>query len=495
MQSQNTSEPPDAESSHRHTVVVAGASGFVGRHLCERLADDGHHVIALSRSGRAPVAHERVQGRRCDLFSMLDTERGVRGADQAVYLVHSMMPSARLNQASFVDMDAVLADNFATACDREGVAHIAYLGGLIPQGEVSAHLESRREVESILAGHGASVTVLRAGLVIGPHGSSFRIVSRLARRLPVMVCPSWTATPTQPVALADVVELFARLIANPDVHGEIYDIGAPEVLTYRQLLQRTAVIERERSPKTVAVPVITPRLSALWVSLITQTPLALVRPLVRSLEHPMVARDRRLQEILGVPGLSIDQSIKHAMVAEAAPQPKVSTVAPAPQPAAQVASDAASPVVSRPNDVRSIQRLSRPPEATAQWVADEYLRWLSKSMRHLIVVEVDEALDVARFRLRLTGTLLLELTQSRDRSTSERTILYLTGGRLLKEAGRGRFEFRTVDVVGRVFAAVHDFQPRLPWLIYRATQAKAHAWVMWRFGRHLERVARATSGV
>ena len=136
----------------RAPIAVAGASGFVGTHLCARLAEAGHKVVALSRSGRAPVDHPSVQGRRCDLFSVLDIERALEGVDQAAYLVHSMLPSARLEQASFEDMDAVLADNFARGCEIAGVGHTVYLGGLIPQdGAISPHLESRREVETILA--------------------------------------------------------------------------------------------------------------------------------------------------------------------------------------------------------------------------------------------------------------------------------------------------------------------------------------------------------
>ena len=277
----------------RSTIAIAGASGFVGRHLCQRLADNGHRVLALSRSGKPPVDHPNVEGRPCDLFSLLDAERAVHGADKAVYLVHSMLPSARLTQASFEDMDLVLADNFARACRRSDVTHAVYLGGIVPQlpddTSLSQHLASRREVESALAAYGMAVTTLRAGLVIGPHGSSFRIVTRLVRRLPTMLGPSWTRTPTQPVALRDVVDIIARTLEEAKPAGGAYDIGCPDVVTYTELMQRTAEHMLGQRPVVRPVPVLTPRLSALWVSLVSSTPMALVKPLVQSLSHPMVA--------------------------------------------------------------------------------------------------------------------------------------------------------------------------------------------------------------
>ena len=172
------------------TIAVAGASGFIGQALCERLALT-HTVVALSRA--ASPSAGGIERRRCDLFSLLDCERGLTGADVAVYLVHSMMPSARLTQASFADMDLILADNFARAAKRVGVKQIVYLGGVVPEtGVLSPHLASRVEVERALAAHGVPVTTLRASLVIGPDGSSFRILQRLVERLPVMLLPRWT---------------------------------------------------------------------------------------------------------------------------------------------------------------------------------------------------------------------------------------------------------------------------------------------------------------
>ncbi|MFM8230130.1 MAG: NAD-dependent epimerase/dehydratase family protein, partial [Chthoniobacterales bacterium] len=171
------------ETASRPTVVVAGASGFVGMALLPVLAEN-FDVVALSRSANPELP--RVRWTRCDLFSLLQTERALQGADYVVYLVHSMLP-ARLTQARFEDMDFILADNFARSAARAGVKQIVYLGGIIPNdAQLSRHLASRLEVERVLSARGVPVTSLRAGLIVGPRGSSFRIMLRLVRRSPVL---------------------------------------------------------------------------------------------------------------------------------------------------------------------------------------------------------------------------------------------------------------------------------------------------------------------
>ena len=196
-------------------VVVAGASGFVGRVLVSRLAER-YDVVALSRSPRQST--DGVRWVKADLFSLLDCEKAMAGADRVVYLVHSMQPSARLSQGRFADMDLILADNVARAA--KGAKQILYLGGLIPEGEhLSEHLRSRLEVERALAAHGTPVTTLRAGLVIGPGGSSFRILRRLVERLPVMLCPAWTESLTQPIDLDTLIEVLVASLEDQQSEG------------------------------------------------------------------------------------------------------------------------------------------------------------------------------------------------------------------------------------------------------------------------------------
>lgn len=490
------SQPPP---SSRPTVVIAGASGFVGRALARRLSAD-HEVIGLSRSAREGPGDQGIAWRRADLFSLLDCERALEGCDVAVYLVHSMMPSARLTQAGFEDMDLILADNFARAAARAGVERIVYLGGLVPsEGELSPHLASRVEVEKALAGTGVPVVALRASLVIGPHGSSFRILRNLVARLPVMGLPSWTRSDCQPVAVDDVLELMAACVAGEHLalaeRGrllEVFDIGGPEILPYAGLIARTAEAMGLRR-LLLPIPLMTPRLSTLWVSLITGTSRELVGPLVESLRHPMVCDDRRLQDQVGLDGAGLSEALAAALAPPPADLPQVPRRPPG--------------AARKPrNTVRSVQRMPLPEGRDATWVALEYLRWLPQDLRPFIGVTVDEE-QCARFWLLGLTRPLLALRYAPDRSTPDRALFYVVGGTLAATGDhhRGRLEFRVAmaegpggsgdraeetadgDGVPVIIAAIHDFVPTLPWFVYNLTQAQAHLLVMHRFGLHLGR--------
>jgi uncharacterized protein YbjT (DUF2867 family) len=467
-------------------IAIAGASGFVGTAVIAALSQQ-HQVLALTRRGPGGAASPQpstpgVVWRRCDLFSARQTERALEGAEVGVYLVHSMLPSARLTQASFEDLDLILADNFARAAGRARLGRVLYLGGLIPDvPHLSTHLASRLEVEKTLRAGAAPVVALRAGLVIGPDSSSFRIIERLVRRLPVMALPRWTRTPTQPVALADVVELVAACVEAKHLEPESFDIGGPDVVDYARLIEGTAeALGLKR--RLLSIRFFSPGLSTLWVSLITGAPRELVAPLVQSLRYPMVARDRRLQAALGIPGRGLDemlQSALHAFPTEAPRTPRRRTLT--------LAARAQGPL----HDVRSVQRLPLPSGFTAQRVGEEYVRWLGRALGPLLRVERDGT-DCVRFYARLLKAPLLELTLAKEASTPDFQCFHLTGGLLVHTGGaQGVLEFRQVLGGCFILAAVHDFTPTLPWYVYQLTQARVHLWVMHSFGRHLARLKRA----
>lgn len=454
------------DESARSTVAIAGVTGFVGDTLARALRAHAG-VGRLVGIGRGSGASSPVdEWRKCDLFSLADAERALAGVDVAVYLVHSMMPSAALTQGDFADFDFLAADNFARAAAKNGVRQIVYLGGLVPRGgrALSRHLESRLEVERVLGAHGTPVTALRAGLVVGPAGSSFLMLRRLVERLPVMLTPAWTETRTQPIDLADVVALLAHCVGRPETFGQSFDVGGPEVLTYRAMIERMAA-KLGRNPRLYAVPFFTPGLSRLWVSLVTGAPKSLVAPLVESLTHEMVAGDRRLQDAARIPGLSFDESLDAALETE--------------PPA-----DAREGRSRTQRDVRSVQRLPLPDGRDARWVADEYLRWLPRLLPFALRVQVADD-QVCRFTL--LGVTLLVLAYSKERSSDDRALFYVRGGILAGPSERGRLEFRSVPRAPFVIAAIHDFVPRLPWPIYATTQAPFHLAVMRAFGRHLAR--------
>jgi uncharacterized protein YbjT (DUF2867 family) len=464
------------------TVAISGARGFVGSRLASVLAPRAR-VIGLTRGRSVQHAEGPVnEWRRCDLFSYEDAYAALESVDVAFYLVHAMMPSARLTQARFEDLDALSADNFARAAKARGVRQIVYLGGLIPEGvRLSSHLESRREVERVLAAPGVPLTVLRAGLVVGATGSSFQMMTRLVRRLPVMICPAWMRMRTQPIDLDDVVQLLSFCVDREQTFGQTYDIGGPEVMSYQQMVEATArALGKER--KLVPIGLLSTGLSCLWVSLVTGAPRALVRPLIDSLNHETVARDRRLQELAGVPGKTFAESLTTALGAQQRERsPKRE------RPRAFVGEQRESA-----SDARSVQRLPLPPGFDAERVAREYEDWLVRFLPILRARRTSE--HVVTFHLApLAWWPLLVLAYSPTASTEHRALLYVAGGALARPYDRGRLEFTRVPDRAEVLAAVHDFHPRLPWWLYLATQALVHRWVMYAFGRHLERIGRGVS--
>lgn len=450
----------------KQSIVVAGATGFVGRALVSALARSGDcEVIGLSR-GRGAL--EGATMRQVDLLDADATRRALSGAKLAVYLVHSMMPSERLVQGDFADIDLMVADNFARAARDNGVERIVYLGGLVPPGGPrSRHIGSRVEVEDALAAYGVPVTTLRAGLVFGPGGSSSRIVFNLARRLPVMVCPKWTGVATQPIALDDVVTLIRYALAHPHTAGQTYDVGAPDVVTYRQMMEQVGEAILGRRPITVGVPVLTPELSRLWVSLVTGAPKELVAPLIGSLSHPMVCRDRRLQEEANVPGRPIAEILPEAVAKDRdAGRP--------------LAFEGARPS-SGPPLVRSVQRFHRPGHRASE-VASRYFHWLDEIGLGVLTVARTEHTVALGVRLWPRPLLILDEVEG----SPDRQVYRITGGDLVAPSDQATFEFREVLAGRDVLVSIAGYRPRLPWWLYRVTQAQAHRLVMALFARYLE---------
>jgi uncharacterized protein YbjT (DUF2867 family) len=468
-------------AAKRPKIVMAGATGFVGTQLRRALRTD-YDLICLTRSTAGLKQNAKAspeEWRSCDLFSLLELENSLKGADYAIYLVHSMLPSARLMQGTFADLDLIMADNFARAAQLNGIKQILYLGGLIPDlEELSPHLASRLEVEEALGSGRTPVTALRAGLIVGPGGSSFRIVVNLVNRLPFMTLPGWTRTRTQPIAIQDVVRAFTIALGNPAYFNSHYDIGGPDIMTYREMLNRTAaVIGRKRV--MLNVPFFSPRLSTLWVSLFGGASRSLVGPLVESLRHPMLAKPNPLQAALGPDVVAFEDSLRASLDdrGHLLPNPR----------------DKIRPIddqsIRQERRVRSVQRMTLPADKSACWVTEEYYRWLPKLVRPFLRCHYGEDGKLS-LSLIFRKWRLIEFTHSPERSSEDRQLLYITGGFLAQTRSnrKGRIEFREMLDRRCVLAAIHDYTPTLPWLIYSKTQALFHLFVMSRFGRHLKRI-------
>jgi uncharacterized protein YbjT (DUF2867 family) len=276
------------------SVLLTGATGYVGGRLLPLLAADatglGELRCLVRDPARAPDA-VRPYAVRGDALSGDGLDAALEGVEVAYYLIHSMR-SGPARPEDFAARDRQAAATFGAAAARAGVRRVIYLGGLSGGARAEAsseHLRSREEVAEILARHVTQLVHVRAAMVIGPGGASFEMLRALVRRLPAMICPRWVDTRTQPIALSDVVQALHRLRGRDDVVGDV-ELGGAEVLSYREMMERTARALGRRPPLVVRVPVLTPRLSSWWVMLVTPVDNGLVRPLVDGLREEMVVR-------------------------------------------------------------------------------------------------------------------------------------------------------------------------------------------------------------
>jgi uncharacterized protein YbjT (DUF2867 family) len=286
-------------------VVVFGASGTIGRVLLPAL-DREHEVVAVSRRPRAAQS-ERTHWAVADASDPASVRRVLEGTQVVYYLVHS------LDSPDFEERDRQAAEIVAREADRAGVAQIIYLGGLGDDAPgLSPHLRSRIETGRRLASGGVPVTVLRTAMVIGPGSAAFETIVALVDRLPGMVTPRWVSTPTQPIALVDVVRYLAGLCGLEKAFGASFDAGGPEVMTYREMIERIARL-RGRHPLIVEVPVLSPRLSSYWLHLVTPVNAQMARPLIEGLRNPTVARDDRIRELLPFPLTAFEEAARAAL--------------------------------------------------------------------------------------------------------------------------------------------------------------------------------------
>ena len=285
-------------------VLLTGATGYVGGRLLPTLLERGHDVRALTRDPSRATFPDGVEVAAGDVVQGTGLDEALEGIDVALYLVHSMGTGA----GAFADADRRGAEAFARAATSAGVRRIVYLGGL--QGE-SEHLRSREEVADVLREHGPELVHARAAMVIGAGGASFVMMSKLVERLPLMVCPRWIDTRSQPIAVRDVVRALADLVERDDAPEDV-ELGGADVLTYREMMRRYARIAGRRAPLVVPVPVLTPGLSSHWVSLVTPVSAGLARPLIDGLSSEMVVHTPPPPGINDAP-LGFDEAVGEAL--------------------------------------------------------------------------------------------------------------------------------------------------------------------------------------
>jgi uncharacterized protein YbjT (DUF2867 family) len=286
-------------------VLVAGASGFVGRRLCPALVAAGHEVRAMTRHPDTyPGAGEPFGA---DVSDEAGLERAADGCDAAYYLVHSLADS------DFQQRDADAARSFAKAAAKADLSQIIYLGGLGDDSDdLSAHLRSRREVEKLLASTGVAVTSLRAGIIVGHGGISWEMTRQLVEHLPAMITPRWVHTRTQPIAVDDVVRYLVGVLGLPEAQSSSFDVGGPEVLEYVEMMRRVAAIQG-RHLLIVPVPLLSPSLSSRWLSLVTDVDTQTGRSLIDSMSNEVVVRDDSIRRVVPFEPMEYDPAVLQAL--------------------------------------------------------------------------------------------------------------------------------------------------------------------------------------
>tara|TARA_R110002124_G_scaffold194936_3_gene362031 strand:- start:11126 stop:12538 length:1413 start_codon:yes stop_codon:yes gene_type:complete len=457
---------------NKKVVAIAGATGYIGKWFMDRFKDQ-YHFIGLSRREVNENPEPKIEWRQVELYSISSTTEALKGVDYAIYLVHSMNASTRLNQGSFEDTDLLLADNFSRAATSNGVKQIIYLGGILPKGEPeeewSQHLKSRLEVERTLSTGTAALTALRASIIVGPGGSSFDMIKNLVKKLPVLICPQWTESKTQPISLDDTLTIIDACLGNEEVYDKAIEIGSPEVMSYKEMLVKTSMVMGKKR-WVFSVPFFSPGLSKLWVGYFGESPSQLVSPLVESLKHTMTVSDDLAFDAVYIDYQGYEEAVKIAL--ETVEEPVLPSFKPAEK---------------QKNTVRSIQRLPNTLGKSAYWAANRYKVWLPIFFKSIIIAKEDED-KIISFYISFIKVPMLQLSWVKDRSNKKRQLFYISGGWLVSRSNYGWLEFREVLEGKYIITAIHEFVPKIPWFFYVNTQARLHLWVMNRYGKYLNTI-------
>lgn len=290
-------------------VLVTGASGYIGGRLIGALLANGVPVRAMSRRPKrlAHLVDRGVTVVAGDVLDRSSLRQALSGTRAAYYLVHSMDAT----ESGFAEYDRYGAQNFAL--EGKNLEQIIYLGGLgDPDDDLSPHLRSRIEVGEIFLEGRAPATVLRAGMVIGSGSASFIMLKSLVERLPIMICPEWVDTRSQPIAIRDVLAYLVAAVHTPETRGRSFDIGGPNPLSYRRMMDRVAAMMGKRHV-IVTVPVLSPRLSAYWVDLITPVSASLAHSLIEGLKNEVIVRNLDAQRVMPISLTPFDAAVRLAL--------------------------------------------------------------------------------------------------------------------------------------------------------------------------------------
>lgn len=297
-------------------ILLTGASGYIGRRLLPVLIEKGHEVVCCVRDKtKFPTegiySHPKISLFEVDFLKEIPDAGPIADIDVAYYLIHSMSS----NTNDFEKLEEISAHHFTALISHTVAKQIIYLGGITNEKRLSRHLASRKNVEDILSRGDIPLTTIKAGIIVGSGSASFEIIHDLVKKLPVMVAPRWLNTRSQPIAIVNVLEYLSVVLLRPETFNQSYDIGGPDVLSYKEmLLQFAEVCGLKRYIYTI--PVMTPRLSSYWLYFVTSTSYKLAINLVNSMKVEVVANDNRLEKMLGIRPVNYREAVKLALQKE-----------------------------------------------------------------------------------------------------------------------------------------------------------------------------------
>lgn len=291
-------------------ILLTGSTGYIGKRLLPVLVEAGHEVICCVRDRKrfnpSDSVNDKIKVVEVDLLDEASLENIPEDIDGAYYLVHSMSTSK-----DYQELEERSAVNFRKRLEMTQVKHVIYLSGIVNEEELSKHLSSRKNVEEELGKGRYHFTTLRAGIIIGSGSASFEIIRDLVEKLPVMITPKWLNTKCQPIGVADVIAFLSKCLFEPKTYDQNFDIGGPDILTYKEMLLEFAAA-RKLKRRILVVPVMTPKLSSYWLYFVTSTSYKLATSLVNSMKIEVVCRDNRINNMLNVKPLTYRASLERA---------------------------------------------------------------------------------------------------------------------------------------------------------------------------------------
>lgn len=293
-------------------ILLTGATGYIGKRLLPELISKGHHVVCCVRDKNRfnPPASllKNIEVIEVDFLDKNSLQQIPKDIDGAYYLMHSMSTSS-----DYEKLELLSAENFREAVDKTNAKHVIYLSGIINEKSLSKHLSSRKAVENELGKGNYHFTTLRAGIIIGSGSASFEIIRDLVEKLPVMVTPKWLKTKCQPIGIQDVITFLTRSLFNPETFDRSFDIGGPDIISYKEMLLGYANV-RGLKRHIFVVPVMTPKLSSYWLYFVTSTSYKLATALVASMKVEVVCQNNDINQILDLNPSSYEQSLKKTLL-------------------------------------------------------------------------------------------------------------------------------------------------------------------------------------